>query len=95
MKNNLGENFVISIADNYVKQISSNWWDIFVTGALLFIFGAIFVIWPQQSITFIAYLIGVMAIVIGIVIMYNSFKVKNIEKNYMKMKENIKNKFFE
>jgi uncharacterized membrane protein HdeD (DUF308 family) len=95
MKNNQEENFVISIVDNYVKELSSNWWDIFVTGLLLFVFGLIFILWPQQSMIFIAYLIGVMAGAVGVIIMYNSFKVKNIEKNYQKMKKEMKSKFFE
>jgi uncharacterized membrane protein HdeD (DUF308 family) len=95
MKNESSENFVISIVDNYVKEISSNWWDIFITGLLTAVFGIIFIVWPQQSIIFLAYLIGAMALFVGIMIIYNSFKVKNIERNYMKMKENIKSKFFE
>lgn len=95
MKTNQEENFVIGIVDNYVKELSSNWWDIFVTGLLLLVFGLIFIVWPQQSMIFIAYLIGVMAGVVGAIIMYNSFKVKNIEKNYQKMKKEMKSKFFE
>ncbi len=94
MKKNINDNFVVSIIDNYVKEVSSNWWDIFITGLLVFIFGLIFIIWPQQSMTFIAWLIGVMAIIIGLWVMYNAFKVKNIDKNYRKMKEDIMNKFF-
>lgn len=95
MQNKSEGNFIISIVDNYVKQISSNWWDIFITGLLIFIFGSIFIFWPSESIIFIAYIIGVMALILGGWIMYNSIKVKNIEKNYQKMKENIKDKFFE
>jgi uncharacterized membrane protein HdeD (DUF308 family) len=95
MQNKKEENFVISIVDNYVKQLSSNWWDIFITGLLIFIFGLIFIFWPKESIVFIAYLIGVLAIILGSWIICNSIKVKNIEKNYQKMKEDIKGKFFE
>ncbi|MFA5080618.1 MAG: DUF308 domain-containing protein [Candidatus Paceibacterota bacterium] len=88
------KNFAMSILDNYVKQISSNWWDIFITGLLFFIFGLIFIIWPEEAVKFIAYIVGIMAILAGVSIMYNSFKVKNIEKKYKKMKENLLGKFF-
>ncbi|MDD5639996.1 MAG: DUF308 domain-containing protein [Candidatus Pacebacteria bacterium] len=89
------KNFAMSILDNYVKQISSNWWDIFITGLLFFIFGLIFIIWPEEAAKFIVYIIGIMAILAGVSIMYNSFKVKNIEKKYKKMKENLLGKFFD
>ena len=89
------KNFAVSILDNYVKQISSSWWDIFITGLLFFIFGIIFIIWPAEAVRFIAYIIGIMAIVAGVSIMYNSFKVKNIEKNYKKMKKGLFGKFFD
>jgi len=89
------KNFAMPIIDNYIKQISSNWWDIFVTGLLFFIFGLIFIIWPEEAVRFIAYILGLMALIVGGWIMYNSFKVKNIEKNYNKMKQNLVGKFFD
>ncbi|MCK9578114.1 DUF308 domain-containing protein [bacterium] len=89
------KNFVVPILDNYVKQISSNWWDIFVTGFLFFLFGLVFIIWPEEAGRFIVYILGIMALLVGSSIMYNSFKVKNIEKNYKKMKENLIGKFFD
>ncbi|MCK9393843.1 MAG: DUF308 domain-containing protein [Candidatus Paceibacterota bacterium] len=89
------KNFAMSILDNYVKKISSSWWDIFITGLLFFIFGLIFIIWPEEAVMFIAYIVGIVAILVGVSIMYNSFKVKNIEKNYKKMKEDLLGKFFD
>lgn len=89
------DTFVIGVIDNYVKEISNNWKAFFFTGSLFVIFGLIFLIWPEKTIVFIAYTVGLAAIIIGIWIIGNSFRVKRIEKNYEKMKDKIKTKFFE
>lgn len=94
MQKKIEENFVISIFDNYIKEISSNWWDILFTGLLIILVGIIFIAFPSQSVLFIAYIIGFLALIIGAIVIYAAIKVKNIERNYIKMKEDFKNKFF-
>ncbi|MFA5013242.1 MAG: DUF308 domain-containing protein [Candidatus Paceibacterota bacterium] len=88
------QNFVVNIIDNYVRQISGNWWTFFVTGFLFILFGLIFLIWPEKAVVFIAYVIGLFAIIVGIWNIGAAMKIKKIEKNYQKMKENLKSKFF-
>ncbi|OQB09155.1 MAG: hypothetical protein BWY21_00891 [Parcubacteria group bacterium ADurb.Bin216] len=94
MQKKIEENFVISIFDNYIKEISSNWWDILFTGLLIILLGVIFIAFPSQSVVFLAYVIGFFSLIIGGIVIYAAIKVKNIERNYIKMKEDIKNKFF-
>jgi uncharacterized membrane protein HdeD (DUF308 family) len=65
-----------------------------VTGFLFILFGLIFLIWPEKAVVFIAYVIGLFAIIIGIWNIGAAMKIKRIEKNYQKMKENLKSKFF-
>jgi uncharacterized membrane protein HdeD (DUF308 family) len=89
------DTFVIGVIDNYVKEISGNWKAFFVTGLLFLAFGLIFLIWPEKTIVFIAYTIGLMAIITGVWIIGNAFRIKRIEKNYQKMKDKIKSNFFE
>ena len=87
--------FIVGVVDNYVKEISNNWKTFFITGLLFVVFGLIFLIWPEKTIVFIAYTIGLMSIIIGMWIIGNAIKVKRIEKNYQKMKDKIKSNFFE
>lgn len=87
-------NFVIGVVDDYVKDLSGNWWTVFATGILFIVFGLIFLIWPEKTIVFIAYTIGLMAIFVGIWTMAAAFKVKRIESNYKKIKERLHSKFF-
>lgn len=89
------ENFIISIIDSYVKEISDNWKSIFSIGFLMVIFGVVFLVWPEKAIVFIAYLIGVMAIIAGFWILSLAFRVKNIENKYKKIKDGLKSKFFD
>lgn len=87
--------FVIGIIDNYIKEVSSNWSLIFLTGVLFIIFGLIFFIWPEKTLVFIASAIGLMAILAGLWIVGIGCRVKKIENNYKKMKEKLHSKFFE
>lgn len=87
--------FIISIIDNYVKDLSGNWVIIFVIGLLLILFGLIFLIWPDKTLIFIAYVIGAMAVFVGLGVMNMALKVKRIERNYQRMKKNIEEKFSE
>ncbi|HPC30724.1 MAG TPA: DUF308 domain-containing protein [Candidatus Paceibacterota bacterium] len=89
---NQDQNFTLNIIDNYVKEISSNWVSIFLNAFLMIIFGVIFLAWPQKAVIFMAYLIGLMAILGGILMLSLSFKVKSIEKKYQKIKEELKSK---
>ncbi|MDD5568911.1 MAG: DUF308 domain-containing protein [Candidatus Pacebacteria bacterium] len=92
---NKEQNFVINIVDSYVKDISGNWWTFFVTGLLFIVFGIIFLIWPEKTLIFIAYTIGLMAILVGFWNINAAMKVKRIEKRYEDMKKNFKSNFFE
>lgn len=87
--------FIISVVDNYIKEISANWKSIFAIGFLAILFGLIFLIWPETAMVFIAYLIGLMAIIAGVWAISLSFKVKNIETKYKKIKDGLKSKFFD
>ncbi|MFA5009399.1 MAG: DUF308 domain-containing protein [Candidatus Paceibacterota bacterium] len=87
--------FVVGIIDNYVREFSNNWSLIFLTGVLFIIFGLIFFIWPEKTLVFIASAIGLMAIIAGLWIIGIACRVKRIENNYKKMKEDLRSKFFE
>lgn len=85
--------FVLRIIDSYVKKISGNWWIMFLTGITAVLLGACFLIWPAAALEVIAYFLGLFIILLGFFYIKGSFKVKKIEKNYSKMKEDIKDKF--
>jgi len=87
--------FVISIIDNYVKDLSGNWIGIFMIGIILIIFSLIFFIWPNEILVFIAYILGTMTFFIGLGVLSMAIKVKRIESNYQKIKKNMESKFFE
>ena len=85
--------FVINIVDNYIKEVSGNWWLVFINGLISIALGASFIVWPVEALKIFAYFIGVMIILFGLQYLKLSFKVKKIEKNYEKVKEDIKSKF--
>jgi uncharacterized membrane protein HdeD (DUF308 family) len=87
--------FVISIIDNYVKDISGNWVNVFFIGLLFIVFGLVFFIWPDKTLIFVAYLLGAMTVFIGMGILRMALKVKRIERNYQNIKKKIENKFFD
>jgi uncharacterized membrane protein HdeD (DUF308 family) len=87
--------FVISIIDNYVKDISGNWISIFIIGIILLAFSFVFFVFPNETLVFIVYILGTMLFFIGLGVLGMSMKVKRIESNYQKIKKNIENKFFE
>jgi len=87
--------FIVSIIDNYVKDLSGNWISIFIIGILLIIFSLIFFIWPNETLVFIVYVLGTMLFFIGLGVLGMAIKVKRIESNYKKIKKNIEEKFFE
>jgi uncharacterized membrane protein HdeD (DUF308 family) len=94
-KKNQEDNFIISIVDGYVKEISGHWASVFTIGLLIVVFGLIFLVWPEKALVFIAYIIGLSALIIGIWVLGLSMKIKRIEKKYHEMKENLKSKFFD
>ena len=85
--------FVINIIDNYVKEVSGNWWLVFLNGLIAIALGISFIIWPEQALKIFAYFIGLMIILFGLQYIRFSFKIKGIKKNYEKVKEDIKSKF--
>ena len=85
--------FIINIIDNYVKEVSGNWWLVFLNGLVAIALGLSFIIWPVEALKIFAYFIGVLVILFGFQYIRLSFKVKNIKKNYEKVKEDIKSKF--
>ncbi|MDD3292490.1 MAG: DUF308 domain-containing protein [Candidatus Pacebacteria bacterium] len=87
--------FVISIIDNYVKDLSGNWISIFIIGLLLIAFSLVFFIFPNETLVFIVYILGTMLFFVGLGVLGMAMKVKRIESNYEKIKKNIEKKFFE
>lgn len=87
--------FIVSIIDNYVKDLSGNWINIFLIGILLIVFSLVFFIWPNETLVFIVYVLGTMLFFIGLGVLGMAIKVKRIEGNYKKIKKNIEEKFFE
>ena len=85
--------FIINVIDNYVKELSGNWWILFLTGVFAIALGASFIVYPIEALKIFAYFIGLIIILFGLGYIKNSFKVKRIEKNYEKIKEDIKSKF--
>jgi uncharacterized membrane protein HdeD (DUF308 family) len=85
--------FVINIVDNYVREVSGNWWLVFLNGLIAILLGVSFIIWPVEALKIFAYFIGIIIILFGLQYIRLSFKVKGIEKKYEKVKENIKSKF--
>jgi len=85
--------FVINIIDNYVKEVSGNWWLLFLNGLVAIALGISFIIWPVEALKIFAYFIGILIILFGLQYIKISFKVKGIKKNYEKIKEDIKSKF--
>jgi uncharacterized membrane protein HdeD (DUF308 family) len=85
--------FVINIIDNYVKEVSGNWWLVFFNGLVAIALGISFIIWPVEALKIFAYFIGIMIVLFGLQYIKFSFKIKGIEKKYEKVKEDIKSKF--
>jgi|WetSurMetagenome_2_1015567.scaffolds.fasta_scaffold127771_2 uncharacterized membrane protein HdeD (DUF308 family) len=85
--------FIISVIDNYVKEVSGNWWILFMTGIVAIVLGVSFIVYPVEALKIFAYFVGIVIIIFGLEYIKNSFRVKRIEKNYQKVKENIKSKF--
>ena len=85
--------FKINVVDNYVKEVSGNWWILFITGLVAIVLGISFIVYPVDALKIFAYFIGIIIILFGLGYIQNSFRVKRIEKHYEKIKENIKSKF--
>ncbi|MFA5086091.1 MAG: DUF308 domain-containing protein [Candidatus Paceibacterota bacterium] len=85
--------FIVNVVDSYVKEVSGNWWILFVTGIVAIVLGASFVVYPVEALKIFAYFIGIIIILFGIEYIKNSFKVKRLGKKYEKLKEDIKSKF--
>jgi uncharacterized membrane protein HdeD (DUF308 family) len=85
--------FVIRIIDDYVNKVSGDWWIVFLTGVVAILLGISFTIWPLEALEVFAYFIGLIAILVGLYYIKNSFRIKRIGKNYEKVKENIKSNF--
>ncbi|MDD4073922.1 MAG: DUF308 domain-containing protein [Candidatus Pacebacteria bacterium] len=85
--------FIINIFDNYVKNISGNWWIVFLTGLTAVVLGVSFIIWPIEAMKIIIYFIGLVIVVVGLFYIKNSFMIKRIGKKYENLKEDIKSRF--
>lgn len=85
--------FVINIVDNYVKEISGNWWLVFFNGLVAIALGLSFIAWPEEALKIFAYFVGAIIILFGLQYIRLSFKVKGIKNKYEKIKENIKSRF--
>jgi len=85
--------FIVNVFDNYVKNVSGNWWIVFITGLTAIALGVSFIIWPIEALKILIYFIGLIIIVIGFFYIKNSFRIKRIGKNYENLKEDIKSKF--
>jgi uncharacterized membrane protein HdeD (DUF308 family) len=85
--------FIVNVIDNYVKELSGNWWILFLTGVFAITLGVSFIVYPIEALKIFAYFIGLIIILFGLGYIKNSFKVKRIKKNYEKIKEDIKSKF--
>jgi uncharacterized membrane protein HdeD (DUF308 family) len=85
--------FIINIIDNYVKEISDNWWLVFLNGLVVIALGLSFIMWPEEALKIFAYFFGAIIVLFGLQYIRLSFKIKGIKKNYDKIKENIKSKF--
>lgn len=44
-----------------------NWWSFLITGVLLIAFGIVLLVWPASTLKVLAYLVGILALVIGTV----------------------------
>lgn len=84
---------IINIFDNYVKNVSSNWWIVFITGLLAIILGLSFIIWPLEAIKVFAYFIGIVIILFGLTYIKSSFRIKKVNRDYENLKEDIRSKF--
>lgn len=85
--------FVINIVDNYVKEVSGNWWLVFLNGLVAITLGLSFIAWPEEALKIFAYFIGAIIIIFGLQYIRLSFKVKGIKNKYEKVKQDIKSKF--
>lgn len=85
--------FVINILDKYIKEVSGNWWLVFLNGLVAIALGLSFIIWPVEALKIFAYFIGIVIVLFGFQYIKWSFKVKGINKKYEEVKENIKSKF--
>jgi len=85
--------FVINVLDNYISEISGNWWLVFINGLIAIALGLCFIIWPVEALKIFAWVIGVVIVLFGLQYINLSFKVKRIKKNYEKVKEDIKSNF--
>jgi uncharacterized membrane protein HdeD (DUF308 family) len=85
--------FIINVVDNYVKEVSGNWWILFLNGIVAIILGVSFIVYPGEALKIFAYFIGIIIILFGLEYIKNSFRVKRLGKKYEKLKEDIKSKF--
>lgn len=85
--------FVVNIVDNYVKEVSGNWWLVFLNGLVAIALGLSFIVWPVEALKIFAYFVGVIIVLFGLQYIKLSFKVKGIKNKYEKVKEDIKSKF--
>ncbi|MDD4531431.1 MAG: DUF308 domain-containing protein [Candidatus Pacebacteria bacterium] len=85
--------FIINVVDNYVKEVSGNWWILFLNGIVAIILGVSFIVYPVEALKIFAYFMGIIIILFGLEYIKNSFRVKRLGKKYEKLKEDIKSKF--
>ncbi len=85
--------FIINVVDSYMKEISGNWWLVFLNGLVAIALGLSFIIWPVEALKIFAYFIGLIIILFGLGYIRMSFGIKSIEGKYKKVKEDIKSNF--
>jgi len=93
MENRKSNFFILNVIDNYVQEVSGNWWILFATGIVAMALGVSFIVYPVEALKIFAYFIGLVIILFGLEYIKNSFRVKRLGKKYEKLKEDIKSKF--
>ncbi|GAB1824061.1 HdeD family acid-resistance protein [Herbidospora sp. RD11066] len=59
------------------RRIDSDW-SLMTAGVLSVVFGVVLVIWPAAGALSLAWLIGILAIILGVALCYLAYRVKNI-----------------
>ncbi len=66
------------IASVHARRRIDSDWSLMLAGVLSVVFGVVLVIWPAAGALSLAWLIGVLAIILGVSLFYLAYRVKNI-----------------
>lgn len=66
------------IASVHARRRIDSDWSLMLAGVLSVIFGVVLVIWPAAGALSLAWLIGILAIILGVSLFYLAYRVKNI-----------------